>query len=164
MTYQRSDEDPFLVRDDVSVALSPDEAALAKTILIKLVGHAVEGDLPAQRPGQQTAVELAKSVHLARKRRAEHFGPVLFSEPAWDMLLVLFIYGDRDEDRLSVSRLAEYGNAPLTTAIRWLDYLESQRMIVRRQCQNDRRKFFVELSQRGRSMMTAYFESLIESL
>lgn len=163
MSYQRSDEDPFLDRDDISFALSPEEAALAKTILTKLVGNAVEADLPAKSARRKkTAVELAKSVHLARKRRAEHFGPVLFNEPAWDMLLILFIYGDREEERLSVSRLAEFGEAPLTTAIRWLDYLESQRMIVRRQCHNDRRKYFVELSERGRAMMTAYFESLLE--
>lgn len=165
MSYQRSDEDPFLGRDDMSVvALSPEEAAAARTILAKLVGNGPEID-PLSQKGEheQSVVALARSVHLARKRRAEHFGPVLFSEPAWDMLLVLFVYGDRKGELLSVSKLAEFGEAPLTTAIRWLDYLESQRMIVRSQCRFDRRKYFVELSDRGRGLMTAYFESLLAS-
>ena len=163
MSYQRSEEDLFFRSDEMSVvALSPEEAAAARTILAKLVGSDPEPELLIQRDGRElTPVELARSVHLARKRRAEHFGPVLFSEPAWDMLLVLFVYGDRTGERLSVTKLAEFGDAPLTTAIRWLDYLESQRMIVRSQCQIDRRKYFVELSERGRGLMTAYFESLL---
>lgn len=163
MSYQRSDEDLFLGREEVSVfALSPEETALARSILAKLVGTGAAGSTVPAVHREQTAVDVARSVYQARKRRAQYFGPVLFNEPAWDMLLILFIYGNRDDERLSVTRLAEYGDAPLTTAIRWLDYLESQRMIVRRQCEFDRRKYFVELSERGRSMLITYFESLME--
>ena len=163
MSYQRSEDDLFFGREDVSVfALTPEETALARSILAKLVGNSEADPATLDLRREQSAVDLARSVHHARKRRAEHFGPVLFSEPAWDMLLILFIYGARDGERLSVTRLAEYGDAPLTTAIRWLDYLESQRMIVRRQCEIDRRRYFVELSEHGRSLLTTYFESLIE--
>jgi DNA-binding MarR family transcriptional regulator len=155
----------FLGREDVSVfALSPDEAALARSILAKLVGGRADADpTTLAMRGEQTALDLARSIHFARKRRAEHFGAALFSEPAWDMLLILFIYGDRSGEPLSVTRLAEYGDAPLTTAIRWLDYLESQRMIIRQQSGSDRRKNFVELSEHGRTMLINYFESLLSN-
>lgn len=163
MSYELSDEEIFLSRDEVSVvALTPEEAALARSILERLVGHrSASGEAPPRPLREQSAIELARTVHLARKRRSEHFGPVLFSEPAWDMLLILYIYGDRGGDRLSVTRLAEFGEAPLTTAIRWLDYLESQRLIIRNQCQFDRRKYYVELSKKGHDLMTGYFESLL---
>ncbi|NJC05455.1 DNA-binding MarR family transcriptional regulator [Sphingomonas kaistensis] len=167
MSYQRTDKNLLFGREDGSVvALSAEETALARSILSKLVTSIVSlsADPAAAVRREQSAVELARSVHHARRRRSEHFGPVLFSEPAWDMLLVLFIYGNRNEERLSVTRLAEYGDAQLTTAIRWLDYLESQRLIVRQQCEVDRRKYFVELSERGRTMMVSYFESLIDTL
>lgn len=166
MSYQRSDGEIFFGHEDVSVfALSPEETALARSILEKLVGSSKGADSSTRTARkEQGAVELARSLHSARKRRTEHFGAALFGEPAWDMLLILFIYGNRDGERLSVSRLAEYGEAPLTTAIRWLDYLESQRMIVREQCSADRRKYFVELSDRGRTLMVDYFESLLQTL
>jgi DNA-binding MarR family transcriptional regulator len=156
-----------------SVTLSAEEAALAHELLAKLLGAAEPatlGDMAATTAApatvtqteEQQAIALARSVYQSRRRRAEHFGPALFSEPAWDMLLVLFIYGGRG-DRTSVSKLAEFSQSPLTTAIRWLDYLESQRMIVRTQCEHDRRKFFVSLSDKGSRMMTDYFVGLIKT-
>ncbi|WP_300975354.1 MarR family transcriptional regulator [Sphingomonas sp. LHG3406-1] len=141
-----------------TMALSADEVAAARSLLSKLVQAAPEQDDAGVRRGL-SAIEIAKSVYQSRKRRLDYFGPVLFSEPAWDMLLVLFIYGDGG-DQLSVTKLAEFSQSPLTTAIRWLDYLESQRLIVRQQCQSDRRKFFVELSAKGRKLLEEYFTSL----
>lgn len=151
-----------------SVTLSTEEIGLAQSLLTKLLGvreqPAAAETAPEGQHGDSMERDihaLARSVHQSRKRRAEHFGPSLFSEPAWDMLLVLFIYGDRG-DRMSVTRLAEFSDSPLTTAIRWLDYIESQRMIVRTQCPTDRRKYFVSLTDKGRRMMSDYFRSLIE--
>ncbi|GAA4001943.1 MarR family transcriptional regulator [Sphingomonas humi] len=146
------------------MTLSPEEAALARTMLAKLLDNAPAGGdtIMADAP-TASVVRLARSILQSRRRRAEHFGPVLFSEPAWEMLLTLFVYADGGE-RMSVTRLAEFVGTPLTTAIRWLDYLESQRLIERRQCENDRRKFLVELSGKGRSMLHAYFENLLTTL
>lgn len=147
------------------VRLSAEEAELARTLLAKLLTVDARESQPtpaADEPASaQQIMSLAKSVYQSRRRRAEHFGPAIFSEPAWDMLLVLYIYGNRG-DQMSVTRLAEFSQSPLTTAIRWLDYLESQRLIMRSQCSHDRRKFFVSLSEKGQSMMTDYFRSLLD--
>lgn len=142
---------------DKFVTLTGDEAASARRLLAKLVGgsQAVVPPEVAAEIGDDLRT-LARAIYLSRKRRAEHFGPALFSEYAWDMLLILYIYGDQGE-RLSVTRLAEFSESPLTTAIRWLDYLESQRLIVRLQCPTDRRKFFVHLSDKGRTTLENYF-------
>ena len=124
MTYQRSDEDPFLARDDISFVLSPDEAALAKTILNRLVGAAAEGPAPHTGMGRQTAVELARSVHLARRKRAEHFGPVLHVAryDAADLEkvvaaingtgygLTLGVHSRNEETAERIERLARVGN------------------------------------------------------
>ena len=154
-------------RDDdlqQAVILTKEEAAAARQLLAKLlaVQHEPAREVlaaPAREPDVQA---VARAVYQSRKKRAEHFGAALFSEPAWDMLLVLFLYEDRG-DKMSVTRLAEFSEAPLTTAIRWLDYLESQRLIERSQCSADRRKFYVSLSDKGRSLLLTYFESLIDA-
>ena len=145
------------------VTLSAEEAAVARTMQARLLGGEA-GAAPATGVvTRRSILDLARSILQSRRRRTEHFGPVLFSEPAWDMLLVLFVYGDNGE-RLSVTRLADFIGAPLTTAIRWLDYLESQRLVERRQCEHDRRKFFVELSAKGDGMLRSYFENLLTTL
>ena len=152
-----------------AVTLSSDEAALAHSLLAKLLAGSEGKESAPSDPVAQTVMaaaeedvlSLARAVYQSRKRRADHFGQSLFSEPAWDMLLVLFIYGNRG-DQVSVTKLAEFSNSPLTTAIRWLDYLESQRLIVRTQSPRDRRKYYVELSEKGRRLLTDYFRSLIE--
>ncbi len=167
MSYLEKPEASQLIGDAVMeqfVTLTGDEAAAARRLLSKLVGGAPAPAIPGEAmidTGDDLRT-LARTVYLSRKRRAEHFGPALFSEYAWDMLLVLYIYGDRGE-RLSVTRLAEFSEAPLTTAIRWLDYLESQRLIVRLQCPNDRRKYFVHLSDKGRTTLENYFRHVRES-
>ncbi|GAA4021963.1 hypothetical protein GCM10022280_23210 [Sphingomonas swuensis] len=153
-----------------SVTLSSEEAALAHSLLAKLLagnkGREGEGGEEAAETevmvaAHEDVLTLARAVYQSRKRRIEHFGQSLFSEPAWDMLLVLFIYGDRG-DQVSVTKLAEFSNSPLTTSIRWLDYLESQKLVVRTQSSHDRRKNYVELSEKGRRLLTEYFRSLIE--
>lgn len=157
---------PKSPRDDIvgeplqTITLTGEEAAVARRLLAKL---GCENRLPTVigSAADDDVMSVARAVYQSRKRRSIHFGSALFSEPAWDMLLVLFIYGDRG-DRMSVTKLAEFSESPLTTAIRWLDYLESQRWIVRTPCPNDRRKFFVNLSDKGRSLMVTYFQSLIE--
>lgn len=106
---------------------------------------------------------LARAIYQSRKRRLEHFGPSLFNEHAWDMLLVLYIYGGKGGD-ISVSRLAEFSEVPLTTSIRWLDYLESQGLVSREPCPTDRRKFSVVLSGKGKAEMDRYFLSITDAL
>ena len=161
MSYINKPEASELIGDTVLgqfITLTGDEAASARLLLAKLLGNADARLVPPEVAAEigDDLRTLARGVYISRKRRAEHFGPALFSEYAWDMLLVLYIYGDRGE-RLSVSRLAEFSDAPLTTAIRWLDYLESQRLIVRLQCPTDRRKFFVNLTDKGRTTLENYF-------
>lgn len=168
------DQAAFVSALSDAVTLSAEEAALAHGLLAKLLsatrvgvsGASTQRELAPGQPGEEAsdldrALWVARSVYRSRVRRAEHFGTALFSEPAWDMLLVLFIQGEQGE-RMSVTRLAESSQSPLTTAIRWLDYLESQRMVVRSQCPNDRRKYFVSLSDKGLRMMTDYFCSLLD--
>ena len=125
-------------------------------------GFTVPAEGNPEHPGVHCHT-VARAIYQSRKRRLEHFGPSLFNEHAWDMLLVLYIYGGKGGD-ISVSRLAEFSEVPLTTSIRWLDYLESQGLVSREPCPTDRRKFSVVLSAKGKAEMDRYFLSITETL
>jgi len=110
-------------------------------------------------PNQQSWVPLARSVFLSRRRRSQHFPAGMLGEPGWDMLLALFIF-EQSEGRMTVTGLAEHSGAPLTTALRWIDYLENEGFLVRRPKPTDKRAVFIELSDKGRNYLNAYFGGL----
>ena len=105
----------------------------------------------------------ARGVFERRRRRAKFFSPGMFAEPGWDMLLVLYI-SDFADVRLTVGRLASWVEAPHTTVLRWLDYLEDKGFIARRRDQNDRRIVFVHLLDQGRSTLDRYFNEISSGL
>ena len=97
----------------------------------------------------------ARLIFATRRKRSQIFGKGMFGEPAWDMLVALYV-GDTAGPRATVGRLSELTEAPLTTAIRWLDYLEQQGLVHREPHPTDRRAIFVELTDKGRSVMERY--------
>ena len=79
----------------------------------------------------------ARAAFRARRVRDQAFGNVraLFSEPAWDMLLQLFIW--REEHRVArADELTAAAAAPVSTAIRWLDVLISEGLVDRLRAAN----------------------------
>ena len=85
----------------------------------------------------------------------------MFGEPAWDMMLALYV-AEQEGGRLTVSRLAKLSEAPLTTAIRWIDYLDQARLISRRTHPTDARVVIIELTETARDKLETYLEALGE--
>ena len=106
--------------------------------------------------------ERATQIRFSRELRQRSFKQNMFGEPAWDILLALYVI-DGNQRRLSIRELANLASQPLTTALRWLDYLEDQQLIVRRSNPFDQRVVFVELSAKGRGAMDEYLTHLNET-
>lgn len=95
--------------------------------------------------GGVAVVELARRMVELRRRRDASLGAELFSEPAWNILLHLFLAGA--EGRIvSVSAACEGAAAPQTTALRRLRQLEEAGLIVRAGDPADARRAYVRLS------------------
>lgn len=94
----------------------------------------------------------ARAWVVARDARDEAFGDGLFSDPAWDMLLELYIAHERGV-QISVGSLCRASNVPASTAIRWIGVLEERGLVVRSPDKRDRRRFWVSLSDRGLANM-----------
>ena len=140
-------------RDDSqrAVTLSSRDIRDAVRVLSRLAEYAeTEGG-----GGRELLIARARRLMAERRKRIGIFGISMFGEPAWDMLLVL--YTEHGAQRLTVGKLVDAaGHAP-TTAIRWLDYLETQGFIRREAHPVDRRSNFVELADKGFNALDAYF-------
>ena len=95
----------------------------------------------------------------ARRLREEVFGPGLFADPAWDILLDLFTAEARGE-RVQISSLAIAARVPHSTAIRWARIMTGAGLVVRERDPDDGRRVHVSLSQHARNLMEEYLSRL----
>lgn len=101
--------------------------------------------------------EFARGAYRDRRRRSDIFDDInLFGEPAWDILLDLFIAA-KERKRLPVTSACIGAAVPSTTALRWLTVLEEKGLILREHDTTDARRIFVRLSTEGYEKMVAYF-------
>lgn len=108
--------------------------------------------------------ELARQTYEDRRRRTKIFqSEELFGEPAWDILLDLFIAA-KERRRVSVTSACIGSAVPSTTALRWISILERQGLLSREADPGDARRVYVRLSHRGYSAMLEYFSSSSRSV
>lgn len=100
-------------------------------------------------------LSLARSIIKARNLRYDHLPAPIFGEPAWDMLLLLYVSSSSDT-RESVSMLSVSSGASATTALRRIDYLEREELVMRRPNRCDLRVVFIELTDKGREAIETY--------
>ena len=104
-------------------------------------------------------VELAREAYAVRRRRNAIFGNAeIFGEPAWDILLDLYI-AHVENKPVSVSSACIGSAAPPTTGLRWLGVLTEEGLILREHDPEDQRRVLVRLSDRGLAAMDQYFAS-----
>jgi hypothetical protein len=98
----------------------------------------------------------ARNEYQSRLRRNSIVGRNLFGEPAWDILLDLFV-ARVEGIRLSVKAVCIGSQVPYGTAFRWIAVLESEGFLVRFPDPADGRRVWVELSDFGLHRMYQYF-------
>lgn len=120
-------------------------------------GFSPLGFRPNLHPAVASDVETrVRCILKLRSIRRTIFDKELFGEPAWDMLLELYVLklNRRNE---TVSGLCIASGAPSTTALRWIKLLEQLGWIERSADAKDRRRIFVALTAKAESAMEAFF-------
>jgi DNA-binding MarR family transcriptional regulator len=84
----------------------------------------------------------------------------MFGEVAWEILLNLYVEEVR-RAALPVTSISGLSRAPATTALRWLNYLESERLIRLENHPHDRRSRVALLTDKGRAALDAYYSETI---
>lgn len=127
--------------DDVNVALADAAASVSSHELMQMADQ-------------------AREIYRGRRLRAQILGDDgLFGEPAWDLLLDLFI-AEVEGKRLSVTAACIGAAVPTSTALRWIVILESRGLVRRENDPADARRVFLHLTEDGLRRLTTYFLQL----
>ena len=97
------------------------------------------------------ALQVRRQLAL-RRRRDGLFPPDLFGEPAWDMLLDLYVAAS-ERRPISVSSACLAAAVPPTTALRYIATLERSGLIEREADPADRRRFHVRVSRQATELI-----------
>lgn len=116
--------------------------------------------VPSSGEGRKLpSAALVREIIRQRQLRARFFEGELFSDPAWDILLDLTA-ARVEGAQVSVSSLCIAACVPPTTALRWIGQMEQSGLLDRVRDPVDRRRAFIELSNRAADAMAAYFHRL----
>jgi DNA-binding MarR family transcriptional regulator len=119
------------------------------------LGEAVEGNAPpppgpALAPSPQSfppaAVRVAKRIKAIRQSRAGLLDASLLGEPAWNILLALYVAAG-ERYALTISALSAESGVPATTAARSINRLLQLKMVRRLANPSDNRSSFIELTE-----------------
>ncbi|HSR00760.1 MAG TPA: MarR family transcriptional regulator [Sphingomicrobium sp.] len=154
-----------------TIKLSRKEVSAARRLLQLLVGAEREAAdelllVPPVSRGaasdRSSLVDRAREEFHERRRRGAVFGQSMFGEPAWDMLLTLYIL-DISGQRQTIGALLNFSGTPATTAKRWLDYLVAHDLVRREEHPTDRRTAFVTLTGKAREKLDIYYSGTRET-
>ena len=108
-------------------------------------------------PGARRALANAQKASRRRLLRRQLVGAAdLFGEPAWDMLIDLFIH-EGEEKAVSTSSLCIASGLPMTSALRLLQRLCDAGLVTREPDRLDGRRNFIRLSPDLGYRLMAYF-------
>lgn len=119
---------------------------------------------PRRQPqlvSREVLVSRARRHLRERQLRKQFFNRATFGEPAWDTLLVLYI-SEHSGRRLTIGRLADWIEAPLSTTQRWIGYLEKERLIAKQGHPDDRRIAYLVLLEKGQALLNDYFTAALD--
>jgi DNA-binding MarR family transcriptional regulator len=106
---------------------------------------------------------IAESEYRARRHRDKLFRGDLFGEPAWDMLLDLYLNRARGR-RVSVTSLCIASCRPPTTALRWLTVLEQADLVSRHESPSDHRVSYIDLTDEGAVLMSEFLSYRLKAM
>ena len=108
-------------------------------------GHGDGAILPEPAAANGDMVNRARKYLKARRRRETLFPADLFGEPAWDILLSLYV-AQAERRPVSISSACIAAAVPSTTALRWIGKLEASGLVVRRPDSQDHRFTWLTLT------------------
>jgi DNA-binding MarR family transcriptional regulator len=131
---------------------------------LRRILNAVELEEVVGREGRADPDMLAFARRMIneRYRRFQYFDGHLFSDPAWDIMLELFV-AELESREVPVTNLCFTSNVPDTTVLRWIKTLCSEDLVVRHKDKVDKRRVLVQLTRPAAEAMRRYMEEQMAS-
>jgi len=103
---------------------------------------------------------VAERLYSERRRRDERFPPGLFGEPAWDLLLALFIAREEGRD-LTLPKAYSAAKVDPRDGPALVDRLAAAGMVQRSRARSDQRRNAVVLTDHALERLTDYLTDLL---
>lgn len=107
----------------------------------------------------QRDADAIKGYLRARRNREAYFPEGLFADPAWDLLLDLYV-AQTEGREVSVSSACIAAGVPATTGLRWLASLEKKALITRHQDHQDGRRSWVKIARPALKGINLWLDSM----
>ncbi len=156
------EKEGLLVNNESVVDLIKDLTAKLSAVAEEFNGRVAQASEPIAAgdvPSEAMLVERANAVLAERRMRRQFLPEELFHEPAWDMLLALFVSRD-DRAPMNIKALVSMSDAPVTTSQRWIEHLHKLKLIDRVIDPTDRRRVEISLSHTGEQAMRSYLRGI----
>lgn len=140
------------------IAFAPSDGEANRLVTLNVDPQVMPNYGPPKEAGQRA--RLAKSFHDARRAREGFFAAELFSDPAWDILLILY-WASYTQRRMSVSHVCGSAGVPPTTALRWIEHLRGTGLLHKKKHPTDGRVIWVSLTDDAQSMLDQYFDGVL---
>jgi DNA-binding MarR family transcriptional regulator len=141
------------------IRISDEDFASIERVLAKIVEAKAENSEKAL--GSDRLQRVARVLLAIRRRRSDYLHAAMFGEPAYDMLIGLYVAKNSGEP-VTVARLSEIAGVPLSSAARWLEYLAAKRLVSREPHPNDRRALLIQLTEQGRQALEGLFRAVAD--
>ena len=126
---------------------------------LRRILNAIELEETVGRQGRADPdmLAFARRMISERYRRFQYFDGHLFSDPAWDIMLELFV-AEIEMREVPVTNLCFTSNVPDTTVLRWIKTLCHEDLVVRHKDKVDKRRVLVQLTRPAAESMRRYIE------
>ena len=154
----RSDEDPILER--IEKVLAELSRSIASSWPVSASGQegsstvAVSAPTKPGPPGTTGQLNTAIAWIRARACRDRAFGDDLFFDPAWSIVLELYVH-HRQQTAVSLTSLCVSVKVPPNTGLRWVSLLEKRGLVTREADPFDKRKSYARLTADGLARWSA---------
>lgn len=165
MTTSRKDNSPNRSTSNI-VSNETTSGSEMINLPTNLTGPFLDGGEPLRHtplslgtPERAALVGVAKEARRVRRTRRRYFPDEMFGEAAWDILLTLYVAAENRS--INISAAGEASGVPLTTALRWIAWLEQTGLIERRKHHFDARISFVLLTDVGSIKMDQCLQAML---
>ena len=136
--------------------ISAHPEALSEEHLFSVLPSAVGPDKSSPgEPPPQALLERAESILRVRRARERLLGRAVIGEPAFDLLLSLYLQSG--QKGTSLTSIAKPAGIPYSSAMRWTRYLADKGLVERTDSRSDRRAICVQLTPSGRAVLDELF-------
>jgi hypothetical protein len=135
-----------------------DEIARRLDDLLKAMAE-VPPPQPAVGSAEPDQIVAARRERVERRERERVFGPAVFGDHGWDVLLELFIALEEGRD-VTVFTICREMAVPEAAVLRCIATLIGAQLVLRQPQESDPRRMLLALTEEGFAMMCDYFNRM----